>query len=81
MPCSPDTNSAGDPVASVVDLLKQASEAGRFGLLDTLRGQTDAPADSGRELLDWAPSVDLDEGMARTEEWLRAEGLLDPGPP
>jgi nucleoside-diphosphate-sugar epimerase len=32
---------------------------------------------TARELLDWAPSVDLHEGMARTEEWLRAEGLLD----
>jgi nucleoside-diphosphate-sugar epimerase len=32
---------------------------------------------TARELLDWAPRVDLDEGMARTEEWLRAEGLLD----
>lgn len=27
-------------------------------------------------LLGWAPQVDLDEGMRRTEEWLRAEGLL-----
>lgn len=27
-------------------------------------------------ILGYAPQVDLDEGMARTEEWLRAEGLL-----
>jgi nucleoside-diphosphate-sugar epimerase len=27
-------------------------------------------------LLDWGPAVDLDQGMARTEAWLRAEGLL-----
>jgi nucleoside-diphosphate-sugar epimerase len=27
-------------------------------------------------LLHWAPAVDLDQGMARTEAWLRAEGLL-----
>ncbi|CAN5150302.1 NAD(P)-dependent oxidoreductase [soil metagenome] len=29
-----------------------------------------------RELLGYVPAVDLDEGMRRTEEWLRAEGLL-----
>jgi nucleoside-diphosphate-sugar epimerase len=29
-----------------------------------------------REELGWAPAVDLDEGMRRTEGWLRAEGLL-----
>lgn len=29
-----------------------------------------------REELGWEPRVDLDEGMRRTEEWLRAEGLL-----
>lgn len=26
--------------------------------------------------LGWSPAVDLDEGMARTEAWLRAEGLV-----
>jgi nucleoside-diphosphate-sugar epimerase len=29
-----------------------------------------------RELLGWSPAVGLDEGMARTEAWLRAEGLV-----
>jgi nucleoside-diphosphate-sugar epimerase len=29
-----------------------------------------------REELGWEPRVNLDEGMRRTEEWLRAEGLL-----
>ncbi len=29
-----------------------------------------------RELLGWEPQVTLDEGMRRTEEWFRAEGLL-----
>jgi nucleoside-diphosphate-sugar epimerase len=29
-----------------------------------------------RRLLGYEPVVDLDEGMARTEEWLRGEGLL-----
>jgi nucleoside-diphosphate-sugar epimerase len=27
-------------------------------------------------LLGWVPQVSLDEGMARTEAWLRAEGHL-----
>jgi nucleoside-diphosphate-sugar epimerase len=30
-----------------------------------------------RTLLGYEPAVDLDEGMARTEAWLRTEGLLD----
>jgi nucleoside-diphosphate-sugar epimerase len=29
-----------------------------------------------RELLGWEPAVDLDEGMRRTELWLREQGLL-----
>jgi nucleoside-diphosphate-sugar epimerase len=32
--------------------------------------------ETARQLLDWTPRVDLDEGMARTETWLRAEGLV-----
>ncbi|CAB4891689.1 unannotated protein [freshwater metagenome] len=32
--------------------------------------------EKARRLLGYDPRVDLDEGMARTEEWLRAEGLL-----
>lgn len=32
--------------------------------------------DKARRLLGWSPSVDLDEGMRRTLEWARAEGLL-----
>lgn len=34
------------------------------------------PNDRARRLLGWRPQVALDEGMARTEAWLRAEGLL-----
>ena len=34
------------------------------------------PDERARELLGWAPTVGLDEGMRRTEAWLRAEGLL-----
>ena len=32
-----------------------------------------------RRMLGYEPAVDLTEGMRRTEEWLRAEGLLGPG--
>ncbi|MFW6049640.1 MAG: NAD-dependent epimerase/dehydratase family protein [Myxococcota bacterium] len=32
--------------------------------------------DKARRLLDYAPAVDLDEGMRRTEAWLRREGLI-----
>ncbi len=34
------------------------------------------PADRARELLGWAPRVGLDEGMRRTEAWLRSSGRL-----
>lgn len=30
------------------------------------------------ELLDWRPKVGLDDGMARTREWLAGQGLLGP---
>jgi nucleoside-diphosphate-sugar epimerase len=33
-----------------------------------------------RRVLGYAPAVELDDGMSRTEAWLRAEGLLDPDP-
>jgi nucleoside-diphosphate-sugar epimerase len=32
--------------------------------------------EKARSMLGYEPAVDLDEGMRRTEEWLRAEGLL-----
>jgi nucleoside-diphosphate-sugar epimerase len=34
------------------------------------------PNDQARELLGWAPQVGLDEGMRRTEAWLRSSGRL-----
>ena len=33
--------------------------------------------ETARKLLEWEPQVGLEEGMARTEVWLRGEGLLD----
>jgi len=32
---------------------------------------------TARELLGWEPRVSLRQGMARTEDWLRSEGLID----
>ena len=32
--------------------------------------------EKARSLLGYEPAVDLDEGMRRSEQWLRAEGLL-----
>lgn len=34
------------------------------------------PNTAARDLLGWTPRTPLDEGMTRTEAWLRAEGLL-----
>jgi nucleoside-diphosphate-sugar epimerase len=34
------------------------------------------PNARAREQLGWSPAVSLDEGMRRTEEWLRGEGLI-----
>lgn len=36
----------------------------------------DYPMDKAKRLLGYEPRVSLDEGMARTEAWLRAEGYL-----
>jgi nucleoside-diphosphate-sugar epimerase len=36
----------------------------------------DVSIEKARRLLGWEPCVDLDEGMRRTEAWLRAEGYL-----
>ncbi len=35
------------------------------------------PNTRARELLGWEPQIDFEEGMHRTELWLRAEGMLD----
>lgn len=38
--------------------------------------KTVIPDDKARRLLHYEPAVDLDEGMRRTEDWLRQEGVL-----
>jgi nucleoside-diphosphate-sugar epimerase len=42
-----------------------------------LAGEGAVSIDKARRVLGYEPRVDLDEGMRRTEAWLRAEGLLD----
>lgn len=37
--------------------------------------------DKARRLLDYAPAISLDEGMYRTESWLRQAGILAPARP
>jgi nucleoside-diphosphate-sugar epimerase len=34
------------------------------------------PNERARKVLGWEPKVSLDEGLRRTEEWAREEGLL-----
>jgi nucleoside-diphosphate-sugar epimerase len=48
--------------AASVDYI--AKEHGRYSI------------DKARRVLGYEPKVDLEEGMRRCEEWLRAEGLL-----
>jgi nucleoside-diphosphate-sugar epimerase len=51
------------------------TELGR-GVMEMLNKSRPVSNALAHELLGWWPQVDLAEGMARTEEWLRAEGLL-----
>jgi nucleoside-diphosphate-sugar epimerase len=74
---------APTPVAIVVaEALGRASRAlGRpseasAATMRMLAGQGTVSIDKARRVLGYAPRVDLDEGMRRTEAWLRAEGLL-----
>lgn len=51
------------------------TELGR-GVMEMLNKSRPVSNALARDLLGWWPQVDLDEGMRRTEKWLRAEGLL-----
>lgn len=51
------------------------TELGR-GVMEMLNKSRPVSNALAHELLGWWPQVDLAEGMRRTEEWLRAEGLL-----
>jgi nucleoside-diphosphate-sugar epimerase len=53
----------------------QPTELGR-GVMEMLAKTRPVSNARARELLGWRPRVDLAEGMAHTEQWLEAEGLL-----
>ncbi len=44
--------------------------------MEMLAKSTPVSNEKAHRLLGWWPKVDLDEGMARVEQWLRAEGHL-----
>ncbi|MDO8392518.1 MAG: NAD(P)-dependent oxidoreductase [Actinomycetota bacterium] len=56
---------------------RRHTELGR-GVMEMLSKTRPVSNVKAHELLGWWPEVDLAEGMRRTEEWLRAEGLLAP---
>jgi nucleoside-diphosphate-sugar epimerase len=68
-------------VAEAVRLSARArgrhTELGR-GVMQMLAKTRPVSNELAHELLGWWPQVDLDEGMARVEAWLHAEGLIDP---
>ncbi len=57
-------------------LLGRPTELGR-GAMEMLAKKTTVSNAKARRLLGWQPRVDLEEGMRRTEAWLRAQRLLD----
>lgn len=60
----------------VARLQRRHTELGR-GVMEMLSKSRPVSNAKAHELLGWWAEVDLDEGMRRTEAWLRAEGLLD----
>lgn len=52
------------------------TELGR-GVMEMLAKTRPVSNTKAREVLGWSPEIDLDEGMARTEAWLRSQGLLE----
>lgn len=51
------------------------TELGR-GVMQMLSKKTTFSNAKAHTLLDWYPEIELEEGMRRTEAWLRSEGLL-----
>lgn len=46
------------------------------GFVEMATNRVDFCNDKARERLGWTPKVDLDEGMERTENWLRSQGMM-----
>jgi len=60
----------------IFKLLGKPTELGR-GAMEMLSKKNTVSNEKAHRLLDWHQEVDLDEGMRRTEAWLRAEGMLE----
>ena len=56
-------------------MARKPTELGR-GVMVMLAKKRTFSNEKARRVLGWEPRVPLDEGMARTEAWLRAAGLL-----
>lgn len=56
-------------------LVGRPTELGR-GVMEMLAKTRPVSSAKAREVLGWQPRVTLAEGMARTERWLREEGIL-----
>ena len=60
---------------AIFTLLGKPTELGR-GAIEMLSKKTTVSNAKAHRLLGWEPKIDLDEGMRRTEAWLRAQGTL-----
>ena len=45
-------------------------------IVNQMRGRGQVLNTKAKEILGWTPQVNLEEGMRRSEEWLRTEGIL-----
>ncbi len=59
----------------IFNLLGKQTELGR-GAVEMLAKQNTVSNAKAQRLLDWREEVDLEEGMRRTEAWLRTAGML-----
>ncbi len=59
----------------IFKLLGKPTELGR-GAMEMLSKKNTVSNEKAHRLLGWHPQVDLDEGMRRTEIWLRDQGIL-----
>ncbi len=77
----PRTISTGAAVAIaealrlILTLLGKRTELGR-GAMEMLAKSTTVSNAKARRLLGWEPQIDLEEGMRRTEAWLREQRLI-----
>jgi nucleoside-diphosphate-sugar epimerase len=59
----------------IFTLLGKQTELGR-GAMEMLSKKNTVSNKKAHDLLGWHPQVDLDEGMRRTEVWLREQKVL-----